>query len=381
LNGGSIALDTPPSRALEAAEAALSDEVYASILYGRLAMSHGEEPLGSKLERMAEMERGHAEFWREFLLRRGHRPALGEAPYGPRLALPLAISRLLGLRIFLLFLERDEREAIELYSKLLESPDIDSSEKDRLRAILEDELLHERELLEEESKAREHIAHIRDAVLGMNDGLVEILSITSGLAGVYGDPFHTALGGVVVAVAGALSMGMGGFASVKAQRQVSESLLRRIRDASRYVVHVFKERLIGHMSKKGYSMELSKAVAEESSKDHELLSKIIAEEEYGLRGESLGSPRRAGLYSGLSNISGALIPLIPYFLGLPISIAMPLSIISAAAALAITGSLVALLGSLPIRRKVLEMVLVGLGSAGSTFLIGRMASMLLGINL
>ncbi|MEM2226263.1 MAG: VIT1/CCC1 transporter family protein [Candidatus Bathyarchaeia archaeon] len=380
MKGGSVAFNASTFRILEAAEAALSDELYASILYGRLAITHGDGPIGTKLGRMAEMERDHAEFWRDFLRRR-HRPAPGRAVYGPRLALHVAASRLLGLRIFLLFLERDEREAIELYSKLIESPGIDGPERERLRGILEDELLHERELLEEESKAKEHIAHVRDAVLGMNDGLVEILSITSGLAGAYGDPFHTALGGLVVAVAGALSMGMGVFASVKAQRQVSESLLRRVEEASRYVAHVFKERLIGHMMKRGYSVELSRAVAEESSKDPELLSKIIAEEEYGLRGESMGSPRRAGLYSGLSNISGALIPLLPYFLGLPISIAMPLSVILAAAALAITGSLVAILASLPVRRRALEMILIGLGAAGSTFLIGRIASMLLGINV
>ncbi len=377
MNGRTIAF-TSTSSALETAEKALSDEIYASILYDRLAIAHRGRPIESKLEKMAEMELRHAEFWREFLRRR-HRLVPKGAACGLRLALHFAMHRLLGLRVFLLLLERDEREAIELYSKLLESPEIDGSEKEQMRKILEDELLHERELLEEESKAKEHIAHIRDAVLGMNDGLVEILSITSGLAGAYGDPFHTALGGLVVAVAGALSMGIGVFASVKAQRQVSENLMRRVRDASRYVAHVFKERLIGHMAKRGYSTELSRAMAEESSKDHDLLSKIIAEEEYCLKGESLGSPRRAGIYSGLSNISGALVPLLPYFLGLPISIAMPLSVISAAVALAITGFLVAILASLPVRRKVLEIVSIGLGSAGLTFLIGKMASVLLGI--
>lgn len=380
MNGGSMAPSTPTPSISEMAERALSEEVYASILYSRLATAYGEGSMRSKLIEMAEMERGHAKFWREFLERRG-RPTHEGGSNGLRAALHIAMLRLLGFRLALPLLEGGERDAIELYSKFLESSKIGGLEKRGLTRILEDELLHERELLEEESKVEDFLVHIRDAVLGMNDGLVEILSITAGLAGIYGDPFHTALGGLVVAVAGALSMGMGVFASVRAQRQVNESILRRVGDASRYVAHIFKERLASHMVRKGYSEGLSKAVAEESSKDHGLLSKAIAEEDYGLREGVLGSPRRAGLYSGLSNISGAVIPLLPYLLGLQMSIAMPLSIIFAGVALAITGSLIAILASLPVRRKALEMVLVGLGSAGSTFLIGRMASMLFGIKV
>jgi len=62
-------------------------------------------------------------------------------------------------------------------------------------------------LAEEELKFTELLNHVRDMVLGMNDGLMEILSVTAGLAGACGDPFMVGLSGLVVAIAGSLSMG------------------------------------------------------------------------------------------------------------------------------------------------------------------------------
>ncbi len=88
-------------------------------------------------------------------------------------------------------------------------------EKDKLRRILEDELLHE-----EESMFKDFMDHVRDAILGMSDGLVEVLSVSAGLAGVYGNSFYVVLGSTIVGIAGALSMGIGAFTSVRAQKQV-----------------------------------------------------------------------------------------------------------------------------------------------------------------
>ncbi len=215
----------------------------------------------------------------------------------------------------------------------------------------------------------------------MNDGLVEVLSVTSGLAGAYGDPFHVALGGVIVGAAGVLSMGIGAFASVSAQRQVHEGVLQRIKTASRYVTHVFKERIMSYIMRKGFSKEISKAVAGESSKNHRLLSKIIAVEECGLKEEALENPFKAGLYTGLFYVFGAFVPLIPYFLALPITMAIILSLFLSAVVLATTGFMIAISANLALKRKMIEMILAGLGSAGATFVIGRAASFLLGIEI
>ena len=54
--------------------------------------------------------------------------------------------------------------------------------------------------------------------------------------------------------------------------------------------------------------------------------------------------------------------------------AVLLSLLLVGAALAFTGFLIAVLANLPIRRRMLEMMVVGLDSAGASFLVGRVAS-------
>ena len=115
--------------------------------------------------------------------------------------------------------------------------------------------------------------------------------------------------------------------------------------------------------------------------DPKLLARVIAEEEYGLREEALENPLRAGAYTGMFYAVGAFVPLIPYFLGLPVVIAVILSLLLAGVALGATGFMIAISADLPVKRKMLEMIAFGLGSAGVTYVIGRIASILFGIEV
>ncbi len=363
---------------LRVAVESLADEMFAVEIYRRLASLYRSEITRAKLLRIAEMEEGHVEYWRGFLERRGYDPSTVRINR-LKVALYTALFRLLGLGLTLRILEIDERGAAEVYSKFIDHPGLSEEERRGLAKLLEDELVHEEEFSREESRFEEFLRHVKDAVLGMNDGLVEVLSVTTGLVGVYGDPFHVALGGLIVGAAGALSMGIGAYASVKAQRQVHEGLLRHVGVAARYAARVFRDRVVGYMTRKGFSREVSEALAEESVKNEKLLSRIVAEEEYGLREESLEDPSKAGLYTGFFYMVGAALPLVPYFAGLTISVALVLSLVFAGLALAVTGSIIALSANLPVKRKVVEMVLFGLGSAAATFVIGRLASILFGI--
>jgi len=288
--------------------------------------------------------------------------------------------RLFGLALTFRLMESGERDAVELYSKMLGSPELKEDEKNTLRKILEDELVHEQELAEEESRFIKLLNHIRDMVLGMNDGLVEILSVTMGLAGAYGSSFYVALSGVVVAVAGALSMGIGAFVAARAQKQVQEGVLGRISLAIRYVAGVFRNRIRSIMLGKGYSEEISEKVAAESMKDPKLMMRVISEEEYGVREERLENPTAAGLYTGLAYLLSAFLPILPYLLGLPIIPAMLLSLLIAGLSLSFTGLIIAISADLPIKRKILEMILAGFGSAAITFITGKAFSLIFGIS-
>lgn len=131
------------------------------------------------------------------------------------------------------------------------------------------------------------------------------------------------------------------------------------------------------MKKRQLSDETSKKIADEALRQRELLSKIVAEEEYELREESLGKPLKDGLYSGSFYIMGAAFPLIPYFFGLPIIISFSISLGVASAILAIVGFIIAISASLNIKRKIIELIIQGLVSGMAIFLIGRLASTLI----
>ncbi len=358
----------------------LRDELESAIIYGRLADRYRGSSLGEKLRMIAEMEGRHAAYWSRFLKKRGVEPS-NIKPNKMRITLYTILFRIIGLGFTLKLLESGEEKAIKTYIQLLESPELSNGEKEELRKILEDELMHEEEFIGEESRFREFIDHIRDMVLGMNDGLVEILSVSAGLAGAYGNPFNVAVGGLIVGIAGSLSMGVGAYVSVHAQREVRLGIFSRILLASRHVPEIFIDRVRQYMKRKGFSDELSEKIAEETVRKRELLARIIGEEEYNVREESLESPGRAGIYTGSAYIVGAILPLIPYFLLLPIPLSLPLSFIIAGLMLSATGFIIAVSGGLSIRKTMMELVAAGLGSATLTYTIGRIASLLLGIEV
>jgi len=92
-------------------------------------------------------------------------------------------------------------------------------------------------------------------------------------------------------------------------------------------------------------------------------------------------PGISGLYTGLFYVSGAVVPLIPYFLGLGLRYAVPLSLAFAGILLSFTATIIAILGGLSMKREVAELLLAGLGSAFLTFGMGKLASALLGVQV
>ncbi len=360
---------------------ALIDELEANKIYLCLAQRyrHNKE-LYERFISLAEMEAKHIAFWQKFLEKRGIDTStitFNES----KVKLFLILTRILGLGLTLKLLENSENEAIGFYANLLELPDLSSDEKEQLSGIIADEVLHEEELIDLGGRLKEFMNHIRDAVLGMSDGLVEVLSVAAGLAGAYGSPLPVALGGGIVGIAGALSMAIGSFNSVRAQRQVRENIISRMRLIAEYVPNILVDRVKKLFLKKGFTEKTSEEVAIEASRNKKLLADLVISEEYGLKEEVLENPVKAGIYTGVFYLIGAFVPLLPYFLGVQVVWALPISFIIAGAMLSITGFVIALLGNLDIKKKMVELIIGGLGSATLTFIIGKLASLLLGIEV
>lgn len=351
------------------AKAFYEDEYKDSVLYANLAKIEEDEKLKREFLRLSNIESKHAKFWHDFLKRRGAeapRVKIGKSS----LLLIRALRRILGPGAIVSLLEMGENSAIQKYFRFLTTHRFEDEERLRLNGVILDELEHERFF--SDSKKRFHMENIRDFVLGMNDGLVEILGAVTGLSAVYThNPFLVGISGLIVGVAGALSMGIGSFISVRSQRQVNESVKQRMEVLFRVAPEKAKEQLLSKLLESGMPPEVAQEVAEKLSLNENALLNLLIKEE----GEN---EIRAALYTGLAYLMGVFFPVVPYFIAKSSLVALPFSILFAGVALGTVAVTISLLSGISIKKKAFEMVATGLGAAFISYLFGRLMESLFG---
>jgi VIT1/CCC1 family predicted Fe2+/Mn2+ transporter len=350
------------------------DEWADAKLYEELAKSEKEEMIREELERLANMERRHAEFWKAFIEKRGgevHPTRVsGLTVFGVKL-----LRRLLGAGIVASLLEMGENSAIERYFRFLRdySSEMDEEELETLKGIILDEIEHEKFFREEEKRL--HVENIRDLILGMNDGLVEILGAVTGLSAVYPTrPELVGVSGLVVGVAGALSMAIGAFISVRSQRQVKESMRSRTEVLFEVSPERALEELVEKLREGGLPEGIAREVAEKLREMPEAVKKLLLP-------ETEENELRAALYTGLSYLLGVTFPVAPYFLTSSSLTALVLSVLFAGTALGVVATVISLLSGISIRKKIAEMVATGLGAAFLSYLFGRLMEALFHVSV
>lgn len=361
-----------PEQTVSFAEKALTDELYTSAIYDKLAAYYKDQVLRKKLKELARVEGDHAEFWKSFLKKRAVDTG-GLVVSRLKILFLAFVYRLLGVGLSLKLLERGEHDAISHYAAMLKSPEISGEEKRVINQILVDELGHEEEFEEYLSKFRFFIDKVAVIFTQMSGGLVTVLSVTTGLAGAYNEPITAAMAGLLVGIVESLNTATGFYFFGKAEKQVKQSIIDRVKTAANSVPDVFSQRIIKYMRRKDFSEETAKAIAKEAAKNKELLGKIIAEEEYRI-GDELGSPSSTAFYAGLFRIFGTALPLMPYFLKLPLALALPVSIIITTLTLVVTGFFVAVSAEEGIKERIWELTVNGLVLTALTFLIGKAAA-------
>lgn len=156
---------------------------------------------------------------------------------------------------------------------------------------------------------------LRPAVFGAMDGLVTNIALIAGVGG-GGIAAHTiVLTGVAGLVAGAISMGLGEYTSVRIQNeQVQAEVAKERRELARHPEAEAAE-LAGIWVARGLPPALAREVAETLAKNPRAALKVHAQEELGIDPEQTPSPWVAALSSFVCFAVGALIPLSPYLLG------------------------------------------------------------------
>lgn len=153
----------------------------------------------------------------------------------------------------------------------------------------------------------------RAAVFGMSDGLVSNLSLVAGVAGASAVRSQVLVGGLAGLVGGAVSMAIGEYVSMTANRELLErELIVERREIETDPVGETRE-LAGIYVGQGMDQELAMSVAEQVMADPVTALEAHAREELGLDPKELGSPIGAATASFAAFAAGALIPLVPWF--------------------------------------------------------------------
>lgn len=357
------------------AQSALKAELTVTAIYERLAKIFMGSDLADKLSKFAHSEEEHADFWRNFLEKREVDPyAVKLSEF--RIATLTFIYGLLGIALTLKILEAGERKIIQHYSRLFKSELLSAEEKESVTMFLLAELAHEEEFLEYDSRFRFFINKIATIFTQTSGGLVIVISTAIGLAGVYESSLMIGISGLIVGLTGALNTVVGFYFFGRTNRQIQEDILERIKAACECAPHAYLRRIEKYMRDRDFSDETALRIAEDA-REKQLIERIIAEEEYGIKERALGDPLESALYAGLFKVIGTVLPLLPYFAGFPVSLAIPSSILITLALLSIAGTLVAIAAEVGVRDKVLELTTGGLILSTLTYILGKSTSILM----
>jgi VIT1/CCC1 family predicted Fe2+/Mn2+ transporter len=224
-----------------------------------------------------------------------------------------------------------------------------------------------------EAEAHEHThadvsgGWLRAAVFGAMDGLVTNTALVAGVGGGGVAPRGIVLAGVASLVAGAVSMALGEYTSVKTQNEQLDLEVEKERvELDRNPAGELAE-LVQMLRARGVEEDLAHDVAVQLSRDPETALRLHVVAELGLNPEDKPSPWVAAVSSFLTFGTGALVPLLPYLLGFS---ALWAALLCGGLGLVVAGAVSSRFTPRPWWFAGLRQLVFGAAAAGITYLVG-----------
>lgn len=210
---------------------------------------------------------------------------------------------------------------------------------------------------------------LRPAVFGAMDGLVTNVSLIAGVGGGGGNRHTLVLTGMAGLVAGAFSMATGEYTSVRSQNEaVHAEVENEARELRRHPEAEARE-LAETFVARGVRPEIARAVADDLAANPAEALRFHAREELGVDPNELPSPWTAAISSFIFFALGALLPLLPYLLGLT-SLVLALGL--SGVALFAAGAVVSRLTNRSALYSGARQLALGALAAGVTYLVGSL---------
>lgn len=353
----------------------LQTEIDACFLYNKLAEKEADPVIADVFRQMAEIEKGHAEAF-----------AIVEKISTKDLIQPSwraktlnTIGKVFGYNYVLGALMDTEKSISNalIATRKRKNEEITGSETNHvriLRSILDKESrVTGTQLTRFESRHRSVGGNaIRAAVLGGNDGLVSNFSLVMGIAGATSGQEGVLLAGIAGLLAGALSMALGEWISVKSSQELHQNQMQLEMDEIETNPEGEEKEIALIYIAKGIPAVQARQMAEETMQDKSSAHRLLVKEELGINEDELkGSAVEAAVYSFILFAIGAVIPVLP-FMFISGMQAVILSVALSAAGLFLIGAAITLFTGRNVLFSGFRQVLFGLAAAAITFGIGKL---------
>ncbi len=350
-------------------------EIDAWYLYKILAENEEDEVIANVFRQMSEIEKGHAEAFaaRENISLENLLNPSWRAKVFQGIGKVFGYDYVLGV---LMDTEKGLANSI-LNTKKKNQQQLNGSETNHvkiLQSILEkDTSTAGKHVTKFETKHRSVGGNaIRAAVLGGNDGLVSNFSLIMGVAGATSGEKGVLLAGLAGMLAGALSMALGEWISVKSSQELYENQMQiELDELETNPEGEMRELALIYMAK-GIPEEQAFKMSTEIMKDKTLAHEVLVKEELGINVDEIkGSAIEAALYSFILFTIGAIIPVLPFIFSSGMK-AVIISVIGSAIGLFIIGAAITLFTGKNLWFSGIRQVLFGLAAAAVTFGIGKL---------
>lgn len=359
----------------------IQTEIDASYLYQKLADHESDETIAHVFRQMSDIERGHAEAF----AKKGNLNVADLMQPSWRAKTLNLIGRIFGYDYVLGTLMETEKSisnAVIVTKKQL-SHDLTGAESNHvkiLRSILDSEQkVTGAHISKFESRHRSVGGNaIRAAVLGGNDGLVSNFSLVMGIAGATSGQDGVLLAGLAGLLAGALSMSLGEWISVKSSQELYENQMELEMEELETNPEGEKREIALIYMAKGIPEVQANQMADDIIADKGQAHALLVREELGINPEELkGSASEAAIYSFILFAVGAIIPVIPFMFTQGMK-AIVISVLMSAAGLFVIGAAITLFTGRNVWFSGFRQVLFGLAAAAITFGIGKIIGVSVG---
>lgn len=217
-------------------------------------------------------------------------------------------------------------------------------------------------------------AVVRDAVIGMADGLTVPFALAAGLSGAVVSTGIIVTAGLAEIVAGSIAMGLGGYLAGRSDVEHYDSEYKReIYEIDKLLEHE-KDEVIEILETYGLTREESTPIVESLATRPKDFADFMMRFELGLEKPEPTRALKSGLTIGGAYILGGLIPLAPYILVAEAHAALKWSIVITVVALFVFGYVKGqFTGAKPLK-SAFQTCLIGSLAAAVAFFIARLIS-------